>query len=47
VKDPIEFRLAKDAIYLKRLNGKEMKFPLITFLSVIVFLRQLTLTTSG
>jgi hypothetical protein len=29
VNDPIEFRLAKDAIYLRRLNGKEMKFPLL------------------
>jgi hypothetical protein len=27
VDDPVEFRLAKDAIYLKRPNGKEMKFP--------------------
>jgi len=29
VNDPVEFRLTKDAIYLKRLNGKEMKFPLL------------------
>jgi len=29
VNDPIEFRLAKDAIYLRRLNGREMKFPLL------------------
>jgi hypothetical protein len=27
VNDPIEFRLAKDAIYLKRPGGKEMKLP--------------------
>jgi hypothetical protein len=29
VDDPIEFRLVKDAIYLRRPNGKEMKFPLL------------------
>ena len=29
VNDAVEFRLAKDAIYLKRLNGKETKFPLL------------------
>ena len=29
VNDPIKFRLAKDAIYLKRPSGKEMKFPLL------------------
>ncbi len=29
VNAPIEFRLVKDAIYLRRPNGKEMKFPLL------------------